>query len=103
MNSLGKGRRCAGLLRSRVETCKLFGVLRGGGADLSGLEFRCLVTDDHREQIDAVAFLLNAQVSYFRGPMNVISISRNGEYLGCVWGKDFTSLEKSVLDVLNAN
>ena len=70
---------------------------------LPDLEFRCLVTDDHREQIDAVAFELDAQVSYFRGPMNVISISRSGEYLGCVWGKDFGSLKKTILDVLNAN
>lgn len=67
------------------------------------LEFRCLVTDDRREQIDAVAFELDAQVSYFRGPMNVISISRSGEYLGCVWGKDFGSLKKAVLEIINAN
>lgn len=69
---------------------------------MSGLGFRCLVTDDHREHIDAVASELNAQVSYFRGSMNVISISRDGRYLGCVWGKDFGSLEKAVLGVLNA-
>ena len=70
---------------------------------MSGLEFRCLVTDDYHEQIDAVAFELDAHVSYFRGHMNVISISRDGEYLGCVWGKDFESLRKAVLEVINAD
>ena len=70
---------------------------------MSGLEFRCLVTDDHHGQIDAVAFELDAQVSYFRGSMNVISVSRNGEYLGCVWGKDFGLLRKAVLEVINAD
>lgn len=75
---------------------------QAGPPDVGGLEFRCLVTNEYREQIDAVAFELNARVSYFRGPMNVVSISRGGQYLGCVWGKDFGSFRKAVLEVLSA-
>ena len=109
MNFSMRGQECTGFLRVRVELCGFFRGSHGEPwagrsrlSDVSGLEFRCLVTDDHREHIDAVAFELNARVSYFRGSMNVISISRDGEYLGCVWGSDFGSLEKAVLEVLNA-
>lgn len=68
---------------------------------MSGSEFRCLVANEYHDQIDAVAFELNAQVSYFRGYINVVSISRGGEYLGCVWDKDFGSFRKAILAVLN--
>lgn len=78
-------------------------MLSPGLSDVGGLEFRCLVTDDRREQIDAAALELGARVSYFRGAMNVIAVSRDGGYLGCVWGKDFTSLKETVLEMLNAN
>ena len=69
------------------------------------IEFQCLVTDDYRGRIDAVASELNARVDYFRGSMNILSIIRAGEHLGCVWvlGKDFGQLRKEVLEVLNAN
>lgn len=47
-------------------------------SDVSGSEFRCLVASEYRDQINAVVFELNARVSYFRGYMNVVSISRGG-------------------------
>lgn len=56
---------------------------QAGPSDVGGPEFRCLVANEYREQIDAVAFELNARVGYFRGPMNAVSISRDGQYLGC--------------------
>ena len=65
------------------------------------LEFHCLTTDDHRERIDAVASGLDARVTHFRGLMNVICISRGGEYVGSVWGRDFESLEKAISKVLS--
>lgn len=69
------------------------------------IEFQCLVTDDYRGRIDAVASELNARVDYFRGFMNVLAIIRDDEYLGCVWvlGKDLEQLRRAVLEVLNAN
>lgn len=68
------------------------------------LEFRCLVTDDYHELIDAVAYELNALVRYFEGFMNVLYVMRAGEFLGYVWvfDKDFESLKKTILEVLNA-
>ena len=69
------------------------------------IEFRCLVTNDYREPIEAVTSELAARVRYFRGHMNVLYIMRAGEFLGYVWvsGKDVKSLRKAVLEVLNAN
>lgn len=68
------------------------------------LEFRCLVTDDYHEWIDAIAYELNARVRYFEGSMNVLYIMRAEEFLGYVWvfDKDFESLKKTILEVLNA-
>lgn len=66
-------------------------------------EFRCLVTDDHRGRIDAVASGLGARVRYFRGRMNVLAVIKNGKYLGCVWEKDFEQLRKAILEVLNVD
>lgn len=68
------------------------------------LEFRCLVTDDYHEYIDAVAYELNALVRYFEGFMNVLYVMQAGEFLGHVWvfDKDFESLKKAILEVLNA-
>lgn len=71
---------------------------------MSDLEFRCLVTDEYREPIEAVVSELAAGVRYFRGSMNVLYIMRADEFLGYVWvsGKNVKSLRKAILEVLNA-
>lgn len=68
------------------------------------IEFRCLVTSNYHELIDAIAYKLNARVRYFEGSMNVLYVMRADEFLGHVWvfDKDFESLKKTILEVLNA-
>ena len=72
---------------------------------VNDLRFRCLVMDNHRDQIDAIAHELGAGVDYFRAPFGVLAVIEEGEYLGCVWvlGKDFWQLRNEVLGVLNAD
>lgn len=69
------------------------------------IEFRCLVVDDYREWIDAIALELDARVRYFKGSMNVLYIMRADEFLGYVWvsGKYFGVLKEAILEVLNAH
>ena len=69
------------------------------------IRFRCLVTDDYHERIDAIAYELNAGVDYFGAPFGILAILEEDEYLGCVWvlGKDLGQLRKEVLEVLNVD
>lgn len=71
----------------------------------NNLRFRCLVMDNYRDRIDAIAHELDAGVDYFRAPLGVLAVIEEGEYLGCVWvlGKDLGQLRKEVLEMLNAN
>lgn len=45
------------------------------------IEFRCLVTDEYHEWIDAIALELGAQACYFKGSMNVLYIMRADEFI----------------------
>lgn len=72
---------------------------------MSNLRFRCLVTDDYHERIEAIALELDARVDYFRAPFGILAVLKEDEYIGCVWvlGKDPGSLREAVLEVLNAD
>lgn len=66
------------------------------------LKFRCLVAEDYHSMIDAVAFEMNAEVQYFHGRLNVISIHMLGEHVGFVpiSGKNYATVRAAIRTVL---
>lgn len=70
---------------------------------MSDLKFRCLTTEDTHSMIDAIAFEMNADVQYFYGRLNIISIHMLGKYVGFVSisNKNHTALRAAISRVLD--
>ena len=67
------------------------------------LKFRCLVTEDYHSMIDAIAFEMDAEVQYFHGRLNVISIHMLGKYIGfiAISGKNYATIREAVREMLS--
>lgn len=70
---------------------------------MSDLKFRCLTTEDTHSMIDAIAFEMNAEVQYFYGRLNIISIHMLGKYIGFVSisNKNHAALRTAIRRVLD--
>ena len=69
---------------------------------MSDLKFRCTAAKDFRPMINAVAFEMDADVQYFHGWLNGVSIHMLGKYIGMnpIFGKNYVALRTAIIEVL---
>ena len=70
---------------------------------MSDLKFRHIATEDFCPMINAVVFEMDADVQYFHGRLNVISIHMPGKYIGFVpiSGKNYVTPGTAIREVLS--
>lgn len=70
---------------------------------MSDLKFRCLTTEDTHLMINAIASEMNADVQYFYGRLNVMSIHMLGKYIGfiSISNKDYATLRTTIKGMLD--
>ena len=70
---------------------------------MSGLKFRCFATEDFYPMINATAFEMDADVQYFYGRLNVVSIHMLGEHIKLIpiSDKNYAALRTAIGETLS--
>ena len=70
---------------------------------MNDLKFRCLTTEDYHPMVDAIAFEMNADVQYFHGRLNIISIHMLGKHIGFISmsNKNYAVLRTAIREMLD--